>query len=99
MATLQDRLRADLAQRLGIDVAMVSVTAFQLVTWPDGCLGVDEPGKLCTQALVDGWLAKLTAQGKVYDYHGAGDPAADSEWVAASFLPGAIVSDGMPRSR
>ncbi|MCK9517566.1 MAG: hypothetical protein M0R74_00855 [Dehalococcoidia bacterium] len=99
VAALQERLREDLAGRLKLDIAEVSVSTFRWVTWPDGCLGVEEPGKMCTQALVDGWLAKLTAGGKVYDYHGAGEGEAGSEWIAASFQPDAIVHNGTPRVR
>ncbi|MGE5597105.1 MAG: hypothetical protein ACM3S1_13865 [Hyphomicrobiales bacterium] len=94
---LQLRLREDLSGRVGADLPHISVSAFRLVTWPDGCIGVTEPGKVCSQALVDGWEATLTAGGQSYRYHGSGDPHADSHFVAADFVPGAIVVPGLGR--
>jgi hypothetical protein len=68
----QDAIREDLATRLGRPVSEISVHSFEPVTWPDGCLGVHRDGYVCTQALVPGFLAKLTdASGKLYTYHGS----------------------------
>lgn len=94
---LQQRLREDLAKRLQVDGGMISVRSFRWVTWNDGCLGVFHPDRVCTQALVDGWDAKLAAGGKLYSYHGAGDGDAGAEWIAATFEEGATVADGFPR--
>lgn len=38
------------------DLDLLSLVA---VTWPDGCLGLAEPGQVCSQALVAGWLATV----------------------------------------
>ena len=94
---LQQRLREDLAGRLQVDAGMISVRSFRWVTWNDGCLGVFHPDRVCTQALVDGWDAKLAAGGKLYSYHGAGDGDSGAEWIAATFEEGATVADGFPR--
>jgi hypothetical protein len=78
---VQRAMREDLATRLGTDPDRVSVYSFRLVTWRDGCLGVHRPGEVCTQALVDGFLAELAAPGgRLFRYHGVGD-----HFVAASF--------------
>jgi hypothetical protein len=37
-------------------------------TWPDGCLGLRQPGAICTQVLVPGWLVKVSTSGKIYTY-------------------------------
>jgi len=42
---------------LGLPAASVRVIHLEPRTWPDGCLGLAEPGQVCTQALIDGWLA------------------------------------------
>lgn len=72
VAARQLRMREDLANRLGVPLGRVSVASYQEVTWPNGCLGVLKPGEVCTQALVPGFLARLEAEGKQYEYHGAG---------------------------
>ena len=90
---LQDKIREDLAERLGIDVELVSVVSFQNVTWADGCIGVHFPDALCSQALVDGFLMKLSAEGETYRYHGADN----GTFVATDFEEGAIIRDPLPR--
>lgn len=93
VVAVQREMREDLAGRLGADIDAVSVSAFREVTWPDGCLGVRRPNGLCTQALVDGFLALLVgSDGKVYRYHGSG-----SEFIATDFEPGITVDEPLPR--
>lgn len=83
---VQEAMRKDLAQRLGQPLDQVSLRTFREVTWPDGCIGISRPGQLCTQALVDGFLAILAGpDGKEYRYHGVRD-----NFVAASFAGGTI---------
>jgi hypothetical protein len=86
---LQDAMRSDLASRLGIDVAEVSVTSYRTGTWNDGCLGIRRPDALCTMALVDGFLAILAAGDTAYRYHGD----AQGRFFAASFEAGAFLDD------
>jgi hypothetical protein len=61
---------ADLAGQLDISTGDVTVVAAREVTWPDGSLGCPEPGMMYTQALVDGTLVVLEADGQRYEYHG-----------------------------
>lgn len=90
---LQQKMRADLARRLKVDVSEISVRSYREVTWSDGCLGISLPGRLCTQALVDGVFAILTDKGgKEYRYH-----AANGNFIAASFEPNATVTNPLPR--
>lgn len=67
--------KADLATRLGIDVAQVTVVSSTAVTWPDGSLGCPKPGMFYTQALVDGTRTILEAGGTRYNYHSGGGRA------------------------
>lgn len=41
----------------GVAASGIRVLKLERVTWPDGCLGLASPGQVCSQALVDGWLA------------------------------------------
>jgi hypothetical protein len=45
---------------------MISTEA---VNWPDGCLGVQRIGVMCTQAIVPGYKITLEANGKQYEVH------------------------------
>jgi hypothetical protein len=86
----QQLMRQDLARRLSAPVDKVELVSYRKVTWPDGCLGVYKPDTVCTQALVDGFLALLAGpDGKTYHYHGG--PAGD--FVAASFEPNARIGE------
>jgi hypothetical protein len=66
-----DAAIADLAQRLGVEEAAISVKSEEEVTWRDGSAGCPEPGMMYTQALVPGRRLILTADGKDYAYHSA----------------------------
>lgn len=90
-AVLQQRMRDDLAARLGVPVGQVSVASYREVTWPDGCIGVHKPGSVCTAVMTPGFAASLTAPDAsgnrlVYRYHGAGDA-----FTAVTFLQGVTV--------
>jgi hypothetical protein len=87
---LEALLRRDLAGRLGLPVRDVSLVETCDVTWPDGSIGVAEPGTAYTQALVPGWLAILEARGKQYRYHGT-----PGGFIAATFVPGAKVDSAV----
>ncbi|HLU52332.1 MAG TPA: hypothetical protein VK011_01945 [Acidimicrobiia bacterium] len=66
----------DLAGRLGVGPGEIEVVSVETVTWSDGSLGCPEPGKMYTQALVDGHRVVLSHEGTDYDYHAGedGDP-------------------------
>jgi hypothetical protein len=70
---VQEAAAADLAGRLGVDRAAIEVMVAEPVTWPDGSLGCPQPGRLYTQALVDGYRVVLRAGDRVYDYHAGSD--------------------------
>jgi len=75
-------MREDLAEKLGVDVDDVEIEDFDEVIWPDGCVGVYRHDALCTQALVDGWLAFLKVDGDdtEYRYHGTYDGGFIAVW-------------------
>jgi hypothetical protein len=61
----------DLAQRLSIDASAIKPLSASQVTWRSGAMGCPKPGHLYTQALVQGMLIVLGADGKHYRYHGS----------------------------
>ena len=93
-ATTGDRLtpqqqiahsQADLANRLGLDPADISVVSSGAVTWRSGALGCPKPDMNYTQALVPGFQIILQAGQARYHYHAAAGrppfycPAAQTE--------------------
>jgi len=65
----------DLAVRLKVDVAKITVNVVESVTWPDGSIGCPQPGMSYTQALVPGLRVILEHDGRLYYYHGTSPDA------------------------
>jgi hypothetical protein len=63
------KARADLADRLQIDPDTIKLVSVEQEDWPDGCLGVQTPGVMCTMVITPGYLVILEAGGKQYEYH------------------------------
>ncbi len=64
-----EECRQDLAKRLGVDVAAVTVEQTETGTWRDGSLGLARPGMMYTMALVPGLRLELKAPRGRYYYH------------------------------
>lgn len=62
----------DLASRLDIAESEVDVVSVEEVTWRDGSLGCPQPGRVYTQALVNGSRIILEAEGQRWHYHSGG---------------------------
>lgn len=63
--------RDDLAGRLGVSAAEVTVAVADRVTWNDGSIGCAEPGQAYAQATVPGYRIVLAYNSHAYHYHGA----------------------------
>ncbi|MGZ4680129.1 MAG: hypothetical protein ACXV98_04295 [Ilumatobacteraceae bacterium] len=75
MQGLVDQAIADLAKRLSVDAASISVVSADAMVWPDGSVGCPQPGMNYTQVTVDGALIVLSASGTTYRYHSGGSRA------------------------
>ena len=58
-----------LSGKLGLPPEKIKLVSTEAVTWPDGCLGVQRMGVMCTQAEVEGFKIILEADGKQYEFH------------------------------
>jgi hypothetical protein len=67
-----DQALSDLEQRLGVKAQDVTVEQVKETDFPDTSLGVPEPGKAYAQVITPGYIVRLTAAGKTYEYHGSG---------------------------
>ena len=60
---------ANLAKGLGIPAAQVTVDSMEAVVWPNGCMGVQRLGVMCTMNKVPGFRVILSAKGVQYEEH------------------------------
>jgi hypothetical protein len=59
--------KSALAGQLQIDVDAIQLVDIQQVQWPDGCLGVQQPGIMCAMHVVDGYRITLSAKNQSYE--------------------------------
>lgn len=53
----------DIQARAHVPISSLRIVKAEPQTWPDACLGLQDPGKLCTRAQVPGWQV-VVANGK-----------------------------------
>jgi len=68
---IAEKCRADLAKRLTVPAADVTVGATRPCTWPDAALGLPRQGKVYQQVVTPGWVVLLEARGTHYLYTAA----------------------------
>ena len=57
-----------LSENLDLPADTITVVSTEAVEWPDGCLGVQEEGLVCTQVITPGFRVILEANGKQVEY-------------------------------
>lgn len=65
--------KADLVQRLDINLDEIDLQGIEPTEFPDASLGVSEPGKMYAQVITPGYVIELAVEDAVYEYRGAGD--------------------------
>lgn len=71
--TLTQELLPAIAQQLGTTAGQLRVIDTRAIVWSSGCLGVSEPDRLCTQALVDGIAIAVVYGGQPHHFHATED--------------------------
>jgi hypothetical protein len=66
--TAVQKAKADLSRRLGISPGEVRTSSVSKSDFPDMALGAGVGGELSAQMIATGWVIKLTAAGKSYEY-------------------------------
>jgi hypothetical protein len=69
LAEAQKLARSDLAHRLRVPVAEISLGESKEVVWQDGSLGCPEPGQTYKTNPTRGYVVNLDYHGRVYTYH------------------------------
>ena len=65
----RDLAMADLAARLSVNPAAITVTVVEPIDWPDASLGCPQPGMMYAQVVTPGYRIVLEVDGKSYEYH------------------------------
>jgi hypothetical protein len=58
-----------LSNMLNLPPGQITLISTEAVNWPDGCLGVQRIGVMCTQAIVPGYRIMFEANGTRYEVH------------------------------
>jgi hypothetical protein len=59
--------KSALAQKLNIETDLIQLVGIERVQWPDGCLGIQQPGVMCAMHVVDGYRITLSANDQTYE--------------------------------
>jgi hypothetical protein len=62
-------VRQDVSRRAGIAIRNLKIADSRQQTWRNGCLELQKPEELCTQALVPGWRVTVTYRRQRWVYH------------------------------
>jgi hypothetical protein len=68
-ADLVDQAEEDLVNRIKVAPDSIVLQSVEPVDWPDSSLGCPQPGMNYLMVVTPGYLIKLEAGGKVYEYH------------------------------
>jgi hypothetical protein len=66
-APAQSAAISALSSALNLPPGQISLISTEAVDWPDGCLGVEKAGVMCTQAIVPGYKILLQVNGVLYE--------------------------------
>jgi hypothetical protein len=69
LTSAQQAAVAALSSTLNVPSDQISVVSTEAVTWPNGCMGVQRIGVMCTMNQVPGFKIVLQASGKQYEFH------------------------------
>ena len=58
-----------LSDSLDISEENITLISTEAIDWPDGCLGIQEEGLVCTQAITPGFSVIVEGNGREVEYH------------------------------
>jgi hypothetical protein len=68
LTPVEEAAVAQLAESSGISSSDITVVSTEEAEWPDGCLGIQMEGLMCTQVIVPGFRVILEANGREVEY-------------------------------
>ncbi len=66
-------------ERRGEDGAALVLESAEAVDWPDACLGISEPDRMCAQVIVPGYRILVRLAGTPYEYRTDAPP----DWIGS----------------
>jgi hypothetical protein len=67
MSSAISAAKSALAKQLNVGTGLIQLVSIKEVQWPDGCLGVQQPGIMCAMHVVDGYKIMLSANDQTYE--------------------------------
>jgi hypothetical protein len=67
MSSAISAAKSALAKQLNIGTDLIQLVSIQQVQWPDGCLGIQQPGIMCAMHVVDGYRITLSENDQTYE--------------------------------
>ena len=58
-----------LSRTLNLPPGQITLISTEAVDWPDGCMGIQKMGVMCTQAIVPGYKIILEVNSEQYEFH------------------------------
>ena len=68
LSPAEDAVVAHLSESLDVSPDDITVISTEEVEWPNGCLGIQQEGLMCTEAIVPGFRVILEANGREVEY-------------------------------
>ncbi|WP_254568015.1 hypothetical protein [Oscillatoria sp. HE19RPO] len=65
---IREKVLDAVAEQTGEGRSQFEIVAAQRRNWPDGCLGLTEPGSFCTQIVVSGWEVTVSNAEETWVY-------------------------------
>ena len=69
-----------LSQSLNLPPGKITLISTEAVEWPDGCLGIQREGLMCTQAIVPGYKIMFQVSGTLYEVR-TNEDGSQAVWV------------------
>jgi hypothetical protein len=66
--TVADAVLRDAQRRLNLPISRLRILKAEQRDWPDGCLGLVEPGVFCTQVMIRGWQVTVNGNQQLLVY-------------------------------
>ncbi len=67
-SAISEKVLDAVAEQTGEGRSQFEIVAAQRRSWPDGCLGLTEPGSFCTQIVVSGWEVSASDSEETWVY-------------------------------
>ncbi len=67
--SVQNAVISEAANHTGMPASQFQVIEAEQRDWPNGCLGIYQPGIACTQVIVPGWRVVVQAQQQEWSFH------------------------------